>query len=592
MMTTELATGPCVATTLSAENTESASSGACLVCRQRHLKCDGKRPCKRCIDSDSDCVFVPSRRGQRSQPRSSSQCIATPGADTPPPPPGSAKRSHHEAGFPSFDCRKKSLFRSLTPPPPPSRSLIAWNKPPSRPASAGPRSPSHPPHPAAAFERCLSSYYRNFHPSHPLVLPQTRLRLLAKDDALQPLLAVMHWVGSKYTAPETEQRPLLDMARIAVDEAERRSANGFTVQAMVVLLIALDGAGYPQQAVDLLTRAKRMLLSLGMNFCQFIIESETRSRVLDESWRRTWWELYVLDGMFAGAHRATTFSLFDVLTDVGLPCEEEEYETDQIPEPRTMDDLQDRDLSMDNYQFSSFAYRILSVQNLGQVMHNLNAAELDADLHAQLEVLLASWRHNLPACKQDSVQRDGRTDEMMFQAHMLNHTTSILLHRSRAQLDLAPSRAIDACAPPPEDAPAQAAAAAAAAAASLHTQHVVTAANELGKLMTHRTPLTRHTHFFICAVVLAAVVQLGAWSGGDDAVREQVRLCMGALRHMATVWDLAGRALAQVREVAGHVHLVRTQSRQMEQFLVHVTDEDMMSLFAADAPALADMDAV
>ncbi|KAM3541311.1 hypothetical protein ARSEF1564_005742 [Beauveria bassiana] len=440
---------------------------------------------------------------------------------------------------------------------------------------------------------------------HPLVLPQKHLLPRVKEESLQPLLAVMHWVGSKYIASEMDQQLLLDYARLSVDEAQTKSANGFTVQAMMVLLVALDGTGYPQQAVELLTRTKQMALSLGMNYSQFLTESKPRSGVLDESWRRTWWELYVLDGMFAGAHRATTFSLFDLLTDVGLPCEEDDYETDQIPEPCSLQDLSDRDLSIKRCDFSSFSYRVLSVQNLGKVMQNHEAAEVDANVHAQLEVLLSSWRHNLPASKRDSLRRDGRPDEMMFQAHMLNHTTSILLHQSRAQLDLAPAQAIDACAPPAAASTyheSDGCAAAAAAAAhhprvSLHARHVATAANEIGKLMTHRTPLTLHTHFFICAVVLASIVQLSAWSGGggggddddDDAgVREQVRLCIGALRQMSSVWGLATKAFGQVREVAGHVHFVRTQSRQMEQFLVDVTEEDMMSMFAADTLTLAE----
>ncbi|OAQ95809.1 hypothetical protein LLEC1_01682 [Akanthomyces lecanii] len=341
----------------------------------------------------------------------------------------------------------------------------------------------------------------------------------------------MHWVGSKYIAPELEQRPLLEVAKSSVDEAEARSANGFTVQAMVVLMVALDGAGYQQQAIDLLGRAKRMLFSLGMNYNQFLIESETRSSCLDESWRRTWWELYVLDAMFAGAHRSTNFSLFDVPTDVGLPCEEDEYAINQIPEPRTVQDFNDRDFAMDSRQFSSFTYRILSAQNLGRVMRSFEAAEVDDNMHAQLEMLLASWRHNLPDSKRDSLQRDGRPDE----------------------------------------------------------------------LATHRTPLVRHTHFFICAVVLASIVQLSAWSSSSEGraeedesvVREQVRLCIGTLRQMATVWDTASRALGQVREVAARVHGWRAHSRQMEQFLVHVTEEDMLNIFADDMTAtttLADME--
>ncbi|OAA35619.1 N-terminal binuclear Zn cluster-containing/DNA binding domain-containing protein [Beauveria brongniartii RCEF 3172] len=372
--------------------------------------------------------------------RGCSQSIATQEAASSP----GIKRTQQDAGILASDCRRKSSFRSATSPA--LGSLVAWSKSAPRPASAGPQQCR--PHPAASFQRCISSYYHHFHPSHPLVLPQKHLLPRVKEEALQPLLAVMHWVGSKYIAPETDQLLLLDMARLSVDEAQTKRANGFTVQAMTVLLVALDGTGYAQQAVELLTRTKQMALSLGMNYSQFMTESKTRFRVLDESWRRTWWELYVLDGMFAGAHRATTFSLLDVPTDVGLPCEDDDYETDQIPEPCTLQDLSDRDLSIERCDFSSFSYRVLSVQNLGKVIQNHEAAEVDANVHAQLEVLLSSWRHNLPASKRDSLQRDGRPDEMMFQAHMLNHTTSILLHRSRAQLDLGPTQAIDACAPP------------------------------------------------------------------------------------------------------------------------------------------------
>lgn len=40
------------------------SSLACLPCRSRHVKCDGKRPCcSRCAETAEQCVFARSRRG-------------------------------------------------------------------------------------------------------------------------------------------------------------------------------------------------------------------------------------------------------------------------------------------------------------------------------------------------------------------------------------------------------------------------------------------------------------------------------------------------------------------------------------------------
>ncbi|CRK17480.1 hypothetical protein BN1708_017579, partial [Verticillium longisporum] len=38
---------------------------ACLGCRSKHLKCDGQNPCGRCRASESECVYVASRRGYK-----------------------------------------------------------------------------------------------------------------------------------------------------------------------------------------------------------------------------------------------------------------------------------------------------------------------------------------------------------------------------------------------------------------------------------------------------------------------------------------------------------------------------------------------
>lgn len=266
-----------------------------------------------------------------------------------------------------------------------------------------------------------------------------------------------------------------------------------------------------------------------------------------------------------------------------------------IPDPLTIDDLNDRDLSDDGHQFSSFAYRILSAQNLGKVMHSLDASEADSELHQQLEVLLASWRQNIPPWKQDSLQRDGSPDEMMFQAHMMNHTTSILLHRSRANLDSYSTRTINACAEEEQD--MERPPFAAVASVDQHSQHVMRSASEICKLITHRTALTRHSHFFVCAVVLSAIVQLSVWSmqlpvAREEALREQVRLCIGALQQISTVWQSAMTALGQIKRVAGEIHALKKQSRQMEQFLVEVEEDDVMNAFGADPSLIGGMEMI
>jgi hypothetical protein len=72
--------------------------------------------------------------------------------------------------------------------------------------------------------------------------------------------------------------------------------------------------------------ATRLALDLGMHRRQFAEQNGKGDEVLEESWRRTWWQLYVVDAFFAAMARANTFPTCNVDATVDLPCEEDEYE--------------------------------------------------------------------------------------------------------------------------------------------------------------------------------------------------------------------------------------------------------------------------
>ena len=57
---------------------------ACVICRERHLKCDGGTPsCSRCIDSKQKCYYVQSRRGHRpAKKRQHSEDLADKNSET------------------------------------------------------------------------------------------------------------------------------------------------------------------------------------------------------------------------------------------------------------------------------------------------------------------------------------------------------------------------------------------------------------------------------------------------------------------------------------------------------------------------------
>jgi hypothetical protein len=94
---------------------------------------------------------------------------------------------------------------------------------------------------------------------------------------------------------------------------------------MLVLLIGLDGSGNHEKSRGILGKAEALAVQIAINTRPFAALHGRGWPVLEESWRRTWWELFVADGMIAGVHRATTFALFDVPADADLPCEEHEF---------------------------------------------------------------------------------------------------------------------------------------------------------------------------------------------------------------------------------------------------------------------------
>ena len=173
-------------------------------------------------------------------------------------------------------------------------------------------------------DECISSFYRYFYASHPFVPPEEVLLRLAAQGLVNPLFSAMRWAGSCYIDEPSAKESLFDEAfRLVQSPLTPRDA--FLVQAMMVLVIGLDGAGQFNKGKELLNDAKDLALEIGLNTRAFAVLHGQGVPVLEESWRRTWWELFILDGMFAGIHRVTDFTLFDLPADVALPCEEWQY---------------------------------------------------------------------------------------------------------------------------------------------------------------------------------------------------------------------------------------------------------------------------
>lgn len=254
-----------------------------------------------------------------------------------------------------------------------------------------------------------------------------------------------------------------------------------------------------------------------------------------------------------------------------------------------LEDLEDSDFSGDDREFSSFAYRVLCARNLGKFMRIPPIFGPDDENLARIEALLTNWRLHLPESKRDALHKDGRLDEMMFQAHMMLHATSILLHQPHSQLDSTPTRSVTSCAPhravPCGDV------------FNSHTKHTIQSANEISRLITHRVPILSHTHFFTCVVTLSSIVHLSKWAlsfipHDDDDLRQQIRLNIGALNLLSQVWPSANRTGREVKGVAQEIYRLKKQQQLTPQYWLGLTSEEVMRSMAADDGIISEIESI
>lgn len=174
----------------------------------------------------------------------------------------------------------------------------------------------------------LMLYYDNFHGAHPFVLPREslKLRLNNNPESLTHLVPVMKYVGSIY-GTNIDTTSLRGLAYNAVANSSDLPSNGFTVQALLLLAIALHCSDEYKVADHLLERALDVALSIGMNRQTFATAHGETDLVVEESWRRTFWTLFMMDGLFAVINHRQSHRLQHIASDVDLPCEDAEYES-------------------------------------------------------------------------------------------------------------------------------------------------------------------------------------------------------------------------------------------------------------------------
>jgi hypothetical protein len=196
-----------------------------------------------------------------------------------------------------------------------------------RPGAGGQLTLSLPPVPQlpsdATTGGLVDAFYLFFFPAHPFLPPRAHM-LGALAAGRWPLLRLaVEYVGCFYVlgAP----RDACEAALAAALNAPAALKDAAYVQSTVLYAVGLHMAGREPESAPVMYAAIRAALDLGMNRRAYAAAHGGPGTVMEECLRRTWWEIFVLDGMFSGVNLDYKIQLSDVQTDIPLPIEEPDY---------------------------------------------------------------------------------------------------------------------------------------------------------------------------------------------------------------------------------------------------------------------------
>ncbi|KAI0459096.1 hypothetical protein F5B21DRAFT_457178 [Xylaria acuta] len=543
-------------------------SVACLPCRNRHVRCDAQQPvCIRCSSEGRTCQYVKSRRGgltrtrlaERRQARTGNGVVTRSPSDTSPESgsPGRGAGQEHQASGDAF-----------------SSLPLEYNVRPT--AESGTSHGEETLDPIAdiefsgiATDFLIKAYYKHFHRCHPCVLPQHHLQQhydhdkTSRQESISLLIAVMRFIGSLYVCPDSTPQ-LQDKVIEGFQAAQRLVPDPFLAQCHILYSIALYWSAEKIKAREEIDAAIRIALNLGMNHCRFASEHGGNDVVLQECFRRTFWQIYCIDAYYAAIKRSPTFPLCEVDVDTDLPCEEDEYESGSIPIPKTLDDFDSREFGPENQSFSSFAYLIGATRSIALV---LSAGSPDASnwlspkTIAEVDAIIDGWFLLLPRSKREVLKEGNVVDELMFQAQMAVHANLIALHRPFSRLPFHPLEGVSSClVEPPRRLPVK-------DSETVHTQRCLQSIEaQLQFLVLPVKPFSR-CPFTICMTAAGTHTLLAAikvlFSGRQLAVaRHQLRLVVGYIRALAKVWPQGGKNLEEIQAIAQEVLSRKNESQQ------------------------------
>ncbi|CAG5152760.1 uncharacterized protein ALTATR162_LOCUS2901 [Alternaria atra] len=391
-------------------------------------------------------------------------------------------------------------------------------------------------------EQLVNLYYLNFHPSHPILLPRD---MYWQQGYPVYLKAVVQFIGGRFSHTASPDNLRESVAR-ELDHSNEDTLE--MVQARLLYAITMFADNSSDQGQRILDTTIELALRLGLHERDFATTHAGDLTVLEESMRRTWYELYVIDGCIAALQRKSTFKTNTVNADVLLPCDDFTYEAGMCFMPATMADFHGNVFAEEEKIFSSFCYRIEAVRLLGRVLTITGKHGVDRDLVQAVDNALAAFLYHLPRSKSEAEISNtfGDLDELMLQAHTIIQWSTILLHYPRGDLispdllthDVLGANCTKLLCPCNRQ--------------HIHSVKAIEASKIISMLAALRSTTQKHTPLFVYPLALAAVVQLSIGAMHDKSSRrcldqhaDRVKLLLGVLKSMSRQWSAAGTVLLQ-----------------------------------------------
>jgi hypothetical protein len=303
----------------------SRASLACVPCRQKHVKCDAKRPvCDRCAAEDKTCHFLNSRRGglTRSALAERRRHLEDQRRSSP----AGEVAQYVPSEFEDGPQQEESSIQPTVDEGYASRSAAASSSTPVDPGSTSIQDLLDQDW-IASGDHYIGLYYEHFHHLHPCVLPRKHLDKMLEDPSNHPrlelLLSVIRSVGILCSPfSQRRQEKIANRISAGIDPVQ----DAFSVQGLLLNSIALYWCGQEDSSREEMDLAIRIALSISMHSSIFAATHSLENPVLEESWRRTWWQLCIVDAYYAAMLHQTSplMRRLDITTE--LPCEESEYE--------------------------------------------------------------------------------------------------------------------------------------------------------------------------------------------------------------------------------------------------------------------------